>query len=176
MDQSPGQWHQWIKDVRMPLSCDATAESWRYRGPRRLNKWVDPKGARSPEDLATILLQENTSVPTEISYPSSLVEGKRGRRRPPAFSWLDDRWHQIDNRPRLSITEDTRAAADLTEYGGSLFHEPPACTCYVTPAWEREVPHKVKTQYVQFRLHANYFLLPSKILEDIIRWSMLFSN
>ncbi len=29
------------------------------------------------------------------------------------------------------------------------------------------VPHKVKAQYVHFRSHAKYFLLPWKILEQI---------
>ena len=29
------------------------------------------------------------------------------------------------------------------------------------------LPHKVKTQYVHFRLHAHYFILPWKILEEI---------
>ncbi len=37
-------------------------------------------------------------------------------------------------------------------------------------------PHKVKTQYVHFRPHTNYFLLPCKISEEISRWSMLFNN
>ncbi len=34
--------------------------------------------------------------------------------------------------------------------------------------------HKVKTQYVHFRSHAEYILLPWKISEEISRWSMLF--
>ena len=36
------------------------------------------------------------------------------------------------------------------------------------------LPHKVKTQYVHFRLHTNYFLLPWKIPEEISRWPILF--
>ncbi len=36
--------------------------------------------------------------------------------------------------------------------------------------------HKVKTQCVHFRLHANYFLFAWKILEEISRRSMLFNN
>ena len=37
-------------------------------------------------------------------------------------------------------------------------------------------PHKVKMQYVHFRLHVNYFLLPWKIPEEVSRRSMLFNN
>ena len=33
-----------------------------------------------------------------------------------------------------------------------------------------------ETQYVHFQLHTNYFLLPWKILQEINRWSVLFSN
>ncbi len=36
------------------------------------------------------------------------------------------------------------------------------------------VPHYVKAQYLHFKFHANYFLLPWKIPEEISRWSMLF--
>ena len=36
--------------------------------------------------------------------------------------------------------------------------------------------HQVKTQYLQFRFLANYFLLPCKISEEISRRSMLFHN
>ncbi len=32
-----------------------------------------------------------------------------------------------------------------------------------------DLSHKVKTQYVHFRLHTNYFLLPWKIPEEISR-------
>ena len=39
-----------------------------------------------------------------------------------------------------------------------------------------DLPHKVKMQYVHIILHANYFLLPLKIFEEINRGSMLFSN
>ena len=35
--------------------------------------------------------------------------------------------------------------------------------------------HKVKTQYVHFRLRANYFLLPLKISEEISRRNQCFS-
>ena len=38
------------------------------------------------------------------------------------------------------------------------------------------LPHKVKKQYVYFRLNASYFLLPWKIVEEIKRQSMLFNN
>ncbi len=36
------------------------------------------------------------------------------------------------------------------------------------------LPHKVKTQYLHFRSHAEYFLLSWKIPEVISRWSILF--
>ena len=36
--------------------------------------------------------------------------------------------------------------------------------------------HKVKSQYVHFRLHANYFLLPWKIHNEVIRQPKLFNN
>ncbi len=38
------------------------------------------------------------------------------------------------------------------------------------------LPHKVKMQYVHFRIHTNYFLLPWKITEEISRQSVLFNN
>ena len=38
------------------------------------------------------------------------------------------------------------------------------------------LPHKVKMQYVHFKLHTTYFLLPLMITEKISRWSMLFNN
>ena len=41
-------------------------------------------------------------------------------------------------------------------------------------AWN--VSHQVKTQYLHFRFHANCFILPRKILEEISRRSMLFHN
>ena len=37
------------------------------------------------------------------------------------------------------------------------------------------LPHKVKTQYVHFKSHAEYFLLPWKMSEEISRRSMLFN-
>ncbi len=37
-----------------------------------------------------------------------------------------------------------------------------------------ELPHQVKTQYLHFRFHANYFLLPWKIPSEISRRSMFF--
>ena len=40
----------------------------------------------------------------------------------------------------------------------------------------RTLPHQVKTQYLHFRFHANYFILPWKIPEEISRRSMLFHN
>ncbi len=39
-----------------------------------------------------------------------------------------------------------------------------------------DLPHKVKTQFVHFRLHANYFLLPRKIPQEISTLSMLINN
>ena len=38
--------------------------------------------------------------------------------------------------------------------------------------WE-EMPHKVKTQYVHLRSHAEYFLLPRKVPEEISRRSII---
>ena len=38
------------------------------------------------------------------------------------------------------------------------------------------LPHKVKTQYLQFGSHKEYFLLPLKIPEVISRRSILFHN
>ena len=38
------------------------------------------------------------------------------------------------------------------------------------------LPHQVKMQYLHFRFHASYFLLPWKIPEEIHRQSMLFHN
>ncbi len=38
------------------------------------------------------------------------------------------------------------------------------------------LPHKVKTQYLHFRSHAEYFLLSWKIPQEISRRSMLFHN
>ena len=38
------------------------------------------------------------------------------------------------------------------------------------------LPHQVKMQYLHFRFHANYFLLPWKIPEEISRRSLLFHN
>ena len=38
------------------------------------------------------------------------------------------------------------------------------------------LPLQVKTQYLHFRFHANWFLLPWKISEKISRRSMLFNN
>ncbi len=40
----------------------------------------------------------------------------------------------------------------------------------------KKLPHKVKMQYVLFRLHTNYFLLPWEIPEEISRRSGLFNN
>ncbi len=37
-----------------------------------------------------------------------------------------------------------------------------------------DLPHQVKTQYLHLRFHANYFLLPWNIPEEIRRQSMLF--
>ena len=36
--------------------------------------------------------------------------------------------------------------------------------------------HKVKMQYVHFRFHTNYFILPRKIPEEIRRQSVFFNN
>ncbi len=44
---------------------------------------------------------------------------------------------------------------------------------YVTT---RNLPHKVRTQYLHFRFHANYFLWPWKIPDEISRRSMLSYN
>ncbi len=38
------------------------------------------------------------------------------------------------------------------------------------------LPPQVKMQYLHFRSHANYFLLPWKIPEEISRRSMFFHN
>ncbi len=38
------------------------------------------------------------------------------------------------------------------------------------------LPHKVKMEYVHFRSHAEYFLLPWKIPVETSRQSMLFQN
>ncbi len=38
------------------------------------------------------------------------------------------------------------------------------------------LPYKVKMQYVHFRLHANYFLLPWKICEESCIQSRFFNN
>ena len=47
---------------------------------------------------------------------------------------------------------------------------------YRSLKWLLHLPHQVKTQYLHFRFHANYFLLPVKIHEKISRRSMLFHN
>ena len=39
-----------------------------------------------------------------------------------------------------------------------------------------DLPHCVKTQYLHFKFHASYFLVPWKIPEEICRRSMLFHN
>ncbi len=38
------------------------------------------------------------------------------------------------------------------------------------------LPHKVKTQYINFGLHEEYFLLSWKIPEVTSRWSIIFHN
>ncbi len=38
------------------------------------------------------------------------------------------------------------------------------------------LPHQVKKQFLHFRFHANYFLLPWKIPKEISRRSMIFHN
>ena len=38
------------------------------------------------------------------------------------------------------------------------------------------LPHQVKTQYLHFKFHANYSLLPGKIPEEISTRSILFHN
>ena len=38
------------------------------------------------------------------------------------------------------------------------------------------LPHKVKVQYMHFRSHTEYFLLPWKIPEEISRWLMFYHN
>ena len=40
----------------------------------------------------------------------------------------------------------------------------------------RPLPYKVKMQYVDFREHANYFLLPWQIREELSWQSMLFNK
>ncbi len=45
-----------------------------------------------------------------------------------------------------------------------------------TQACDTLQPHKVKTHFVHFRLHANYFPLHWKIPKEISRRSMLFNN
>ncbi len=42
--------------------------------------------------------------------------------------------------------------------------------------WQYYLPYKVEIQYVHFRLHTKYFLLPWKIPEEISRQSRLFHN
>ncbi len=44
--------------------------------------------------------------------------------------------------------------------------------CHILPF----LPYKIKMQYMQFRLHVEYFLLPLKIPEEMSRRSMLFNN
>ncbi len=52
--------------------------------------------------------------------------------------------------------------------------------CGATRAWRHEdtyfamLPYQVKSQYLHFRFHANYFLLPWKIAGDFSRRSTLF--